>query len=230
MADQFTELLSDYLDGEDLTADARRRLEAHLAGCGECRTTLGELRDVAARAATLEDSPPALDLWPGVAARIGAGPPRRVTPFRAVKTTPRRFSFTLPQIVAASLALMVLSGGTVWLARSGAPGTDFEPVAAQATAAEPGAGLPYASGAETDYEQAVAELQRTFDAGRARLDPETSRVLESNLQTIDRAIDECRRALAADPSNLHLSTHLASAQRSKLTLLRRATALVTAQS
>jgi anti-sigma factor RsiW len=230
MADQFTELLSDYLDDEDLTVDARRRIEAHLAGCGQCRTTLAELREVAARAATLEDSSPAADLWAGVAARIGADPPRRLTPFRAVKTTPRRFSFTLPQLVAASLALMVLSGGTVWLARYGGAGADFEAISAQDAREAPRATLPVVSGADVDYEQAVAELQRAFDAGRRRLDPETTGVLEGNLQTIDRAIDECRRALTADPSNVHLSAHLAAAQRSKLTLLRLAAALVSAES
>jgi hypothetical protein len=55
-------------------------------------------------------------------------------------------------------------------------------------------------------------------------------VLETNLQAIDRAIEQCRAALAADPGSVYLSTHLANAQRRKLTLLRRATALVAAQS
>jgi hypothetical protein len=52
-------------------------------------------------------------------------------------------------------------------------------------------------------------------------------VLEENLAAIDRAIDQSRRALAADPANVYLNTHLASARQQKIALLRRASALAT---
>src|SRR4051794_1362036 len=128
MADPFTELLSDYLDDEDLSSSERTRISAHLEGCAECRATLGELRRVAERARTLEDRPPAGDLWPGIEARIQAAAAPPTLPFRPVRQPTRRISFTIPQLVAAGLALMLLSGGTVWLARMGGPGTDFEPI------------------------------------------------------------------------------------------------------
>jgi hypothetical protein len=230
MADQFTDLLSDYLDDEDLSIDERRRIEAHLAECGECRATLADLRDVAERAATIEDTLPEADLWPGVAARIGANPIGRSSAFIRVRPA-RRISFTVPQLVAASLALMLLSGGTVWLARYGGSSTDFEPISAEAPGNNSARGaLRAARAADVEYDQAVAGLQRTLDAGRARLAPETVRILETNLQAIDRAIEQCRSALDDDPSNVYLNSHLATAQRYKLTLLRRATALVAGQS
>ncbi len=47
--DLFTDRLSDYLDGEELSATERAAIEAHLATCGACRTTLAELEAVAAR-------------------------------------------------------------------------------------------------------------------------------------------------------------------------------------
>ena len=59
---------------------------------------------------------------------------------------------------------------------------------------------------------------------------ETVRVLENNLREIDRAIDQCRAALAADPASVYLNSHLANAQRRKLALLRRAAALVSERS
>lgn len=229
MADQFTDLLSDYFDDEDVPAGLRDRIEAHLGGCAECRATLAEIKAVAQRAAAIEDMRPEADLWPGVAARIGAGPMPRVMPFRSVRAA-RRISFSVPQLVAAGLALMLLSGGTVWLARLGGPGTDFEPMSAQAPGLPESLPLRDVRAANDEWDQVVGELERTLQAGRSRLAPETVQVLEANLQAIDRAIEECRGALAADPSSVYLNTHLASAQRRKLTLLRRAAAMVAAPS
>ena len=45
MNDQWTDRLSEYVDGE-LAAGERTALEAHLATCAECRATLEELRRV----------------------------------------------------------------------------------------------------------------------------------------------------------------------------------------
>src|SRR4051812_21945603 len=112
-SDRYTDRLSDYLDDEDLAAGERREIQAHLATCAGCRTTLAELREVAERAASAGDVPPQVDLWPGIAARLEPRAPAKVTPF-AVARPPRRISFTVPQLVAAGLALMVLSGGSVW--------------------------------------------------------------------------------------------------------------------
>ena len=53
--DRWMDRLSEYLDGE-LTPEERRELEAHLAECASCRTTLEELRARRGEArATLED-------------------------------------------------------------------------------------------------------------------------------------------------------------------------------
>jgi hypothetical protein len=226
MADDFTDRLSDYLDGEDLSPDDRRTIDAHLAGCAECRSTLAELREVAAFGSSLPDWPPARDLWPGVARHI-EGPARsNAVDLRPASAFRRRFSFTLPQLVAAGLALMVLSGGTVWLARQGGSRTDFEPLSAQVAPEAPRGEPRTVSAKGADYDEAVADLQRTIEARRGRLDPETLRVLETNLQSIDRAIAQCREALAADPSSVYLNTHLADAQRRKLSLLRRVSDMI----
>src|SRR5881296_4533989 len=98
MKDQWTDRLSEYLDDE-LAPSERTALEAHLAGCDGCRTTLDELRRVVTNARALDDRPPAADLWPAVAARIGLSARSKQ---RAVV---RRFSFTVPQLAAASVAL-----------------------------------------------------------------------------------------------------------------------------
>ncbi len=221
--DAFTSQLSEYLDDE-LSAAERRIVETHLAECEACRTTLKDLRRVITQAASLKDSAPANDLWPGVDSRIRAGSTSaRISPFR--RAISARLSFTIPQVAAAGLALMVLSGGLVWMARSGDPRADVQPIRAQGQEAEPA--LAPANFADKHFDAAIAELERTLDEGRKSLDPETVRVLELNLAAIDRAIDQCRRALESDPSNVYLNTHLADARQRKLVLLRRATALAT---
>jgi hypothetical protein len=213
--DNWTDRLSEYADGE-LTRDERLAADEHLAGCARCRQVLSELRAVASRARTLSDRPPAADLWPEIAAEIGASRQARIIEMRPGK----RFSFTLPQLVAASLALMVLSGGLVWITRVGGERTDFPAI----TASDEPVVLP-TTFADARYDEAIADLQQTLEAQRARLDPETVRVLEQNLAAIDGAIEQCRRALEADPINLYLTEHLVAAKKRKLALLRRANAL-----
>jgi hypothetical protein len=223
--DRFTDRLSEYADGE-LDAAERAAVDAHLAGCAECRMALDELRAVVARAGALLDQAPPGDLWPGIAAQIAPadGHPR-VSPFRRALSA-RRFSFTLPQLAAAGIALMILSGGLVWMARSGDPRADFDPISAQVEApAEQAPLVRPANLADEQYDEAIADLERTLEAGRRALDPETIRVIEENLAAIDRAIDQSRRALSDDPANVYLNMHLASTRQRKLALLRRASAL-----
>jgi len=221
--DAFTSQLSGYLDDE-LSAAERQSVDAHLADCEACCRTLDELRQVVARASNLRDTAPVSDLWPSIESRIGSeSRPGRVSPFR--RAISARLSFTIPQVAAAGLALTVLSGGLVWMARSGDPRADVPPIRAQVQEDDPA--IARANFADKHYDRAIAELQRTLDEGRQGLDPETVRVLEQNLAAIDRAIEQCRRALDTDPSNVYLNTHLAEARQRKLLLLRRATALST---
>lgn len=220
MTDTWIDRLSEYLDGE-LTDAERAALESHLASCRECMTTLAELREVAARAAALMPRPPADDLWPGIEPRLQPGA-NAVLPFRARPS--RRLSFTLPQLAAAGIALMVVSGGGVWVLQHGGRATSAPPIAAIDRTPEP----RVVSTALIDprYDEAIADLEQALDAGRAQLDPATVKIIEANLAAIDKAIDESQRALSEDPANMYLNTHLADARQRKLALLRRATALV----
>jgi len=215
MTDSWNDRLSEYIDGE-LTPDERAALEAHLATCRHCTETLAELRAVVERAGALRPSAPESDLWPGVAKQIDAPP--GVVPF--LTRSRRRISFTVPQLVAAGLALMVVSGGGVWVLNHGGRATDTPPVEARQTAVLP------ASFTDPHYDEAIADLEQTLQDGRAQLDPQTVRILEMNLDAIDKAIGQCREALAADPANLYLHNHLADARQRKLALLRRAAAMV----
>lgn len=215
MTDPWIDRLSDYIDGE-MSLSERLELEAHLAQCAECSETLVGLRRVVTRARALEDVTPTSDLWPGIAAQIGA-------------RLPRRWSFSLPQLAAASIALVALSSGAGWVLHSGLIASS--PVTAPIPPEPPVPQAPVSVvRAMGSYDQAVADLERVLAEGRGRLDTATVRVLEQNLATIDRAIAQAQLAVAADSANLYLNSHLAATMRRKLELLRQAAALVASQS
>lgn len=228
MRDMWTDRLSEYTDG-DLTAEETAALEKHLSDCLACRNVLAGLREVARATAGLEDREPEIDLWPGILDRIGeahgsqvatdAGVSRLARPAR-----PRRFSFSVPQLLAASIAMMAISGGGAWFVTrtaATAPGDSPAQVAAGSETLDADAAV-LVSSVEQEYRQAITELERDFETRRDRLDPETVRVVEENLQVIDEAIAEARAALARDPANGYLFRHLDQTLTRKVDLLRRA--------
>lgn len=277
--DPWRDRLSEYLDG-DLDAAERAALDQHLAGCGECRATLDELRDLVALARNLEDRPPPRDLWAGIHDRIQAAavegtaerapataeeePALRIVASSAAEAVPRyhdprppaprrqplrRFAFTIPQLAAAGITLILLTAGTIWLLGSeyrregsarlagrDAPGGDAAVVDSPGTIRLAGdiagdlAGGTAAGLAGGQYDAAIADLELALAEGRQYLAPATVEILEENLATIDRAIEEARRALAEDPANIYLANYLADTMMRKLELLRYTNTIVRAQS
>jgi anti-sigma factor RsiW len=258
--DPWADRLSDYLDGE-LTPAERAALETHLAACAACTETLEALRAVVSHARTLEDAPPAEDLWPGIEAQISreiasavapSPEPRGRAPIIGIGRLwwTRRFDVSIPQLAAAAVLLVALSAGAVWIALRGsvpAPAPATAPLrhasrSPDAIAAAPARPLPapasdrpmdatpvVAGPSNPRYDAAIAQLETALAEGRGQLDPRTLRVVEQNLRTIDRALEQARRAVAADPGNLWLRSHLAATMKQKVDLLRTATLLTAAQ-
>ncbi|HXG96006.1 MAG TPA: zf-HC2 domain-containing protein [Gemmatimonadales bacterium] len=206
--------LSEYLDGE-LNSTERASLEAHLATCEQCSATLGELRQVVAQAKSLEDREPAKDLWAGIRAGI--------TPARGAD---RRFTFSVPQLLAASIALVLLSSGGAWLALQSRQST--EPTALGESPQRPRVGQLVTWTGQTDA--AIADLQTALTQNEKRLDTATVRIVRVNLAIIDRAIADARIALQKDPGNAYLNLHLANTMRRKVELLRRVNDMAAARS
>jgi anti-sigma factor RsiW len=255
MHEQWTDQLSDYLDGE-LPGGEHDALVAHLGNCAECTAVLNDLKRVVQQAQTVKARPPHSDLWTGIAARLDHTPSRGESVVaRFVPRQPRRFAFTLPQLSAAAALLVAVSGGAAWklgqarvtpvshdaktdasAPATASPGVDASKAAPSAavvlpavdSAAATDGGRVVAVGlADPQYDAAVADLEKALKDGRGRLDASTVSVVEHNLQIIDLAIDQARQALGADPANSYLNGHLVEARRRKLDLLRRAAALTT---
>ena len=215
MNDLWTNRLSEYIDGE-LDNTEREALEAHLATCGHCYATLADLRQVVTRAKALEDREQARDLWAGIRAGLTTDAP---IPLRRDRLVRRRFSLTVGQLLAACIALVLLSGGGVWLAvkpTSVAVKSTPEPDRPRYS--------PVSWTSQTDL--AVAELEDALTRNESRLDTATVRVVRQSLAVIDRAIADARAALLKDPGNTYLNLHLADTMRRKVELLRRVNALV----
>jgi anti-sigma factor RsiW len=251
MHDPWIERISASIDGLLSEAD-EQALHAHLDECTECRRIAGELRKVVAVAHEAAEVAPARDLWPGIEATIAgtavdpaaqqgrqAGRASAVTPLhghpRRYRMThgPRRLSLSMPQLAAAAVVLMFMTGSAVWLV-SGRP--DTASVAAAGTLIQSAGGEPRSTqtvatrSASPDYTGDLAELERALEQNRARLDPATVEVIERSLEAIDRAIEDARSALAADPGNPYLHRQLDNTMRKKIDVLRRATGAQRARS
>src|SRR6266550_1689954 len=167
-------------------------------------------------------SQPATDLWPDIRARLTTG--RRPV----VNAPARRFSFSIPQLLAASIALVLLSGGGAWMMLHSGRQPDRTALEPPSPAVPP---RQYqAARWKVQSDMAIAELQDALSANESKLDTATVRIVRENLAIIDRAIGQAQHALRRDPNNTYLNVHLANTMRQKIELLRRANALASSES
>jgi hypothetical protein len=216
MDEHLGERLSSYVDG-DLEDEARAAAEVHLTGCAECRAAVQDLRRVVALARALDDRPPAQDLWPAVADRIGAATRSDVV---SLASRRRRFAFSVPQLAAAGVALSLCSA-----ALAGAAVRFLAPATSVAGAPAPATLVRNVADPAAPYDDAIRELEGLLTARRGDLDTSTVRTVEASLHVIDLAIAQARAAVERDPNNVYLNGHLRSTLDRKLNLLRRATML-----
>jgi anti-sigma factor RsiW len=223
MSDRWTDRLSEYVD-EDLAAPERADLEAHLRECHQCVAIVDDLRRIALQARSLPEEPADADLWPAIAARIGAAP-RAIPIHRSESWSKRRISFSMAQLAAACLAVVAIGGSAVWYAATSGRHDAGELIPGSASFAVSGASTGVGTSATS---AAVEELRRVLANGRDELDPATVRALEESLTVIEIAITQARRALDADPKNPYVRAHLDETMRRKVELLHRATMLASA--
>ena len=213
--DTWTDRLSEYVDG-DLDISTMRALEAHLAGCADCRAVAEDLRNISARGRALPLVPPAADLWPGIESRMHQS---GIVPIR-VATRRSGLFVSWPRLAAAGLLLGLVSGGAVYAVTRFQGGPEviatIPPVPATGTTTAP-TELQVGAQVNQSTAKAVSDLQMILAS--EKLDSATVRILTLNLARIDSAIADAERALAADPSNAYVSRHLASTARRKVELL-----------
>jgi anti-sigma factor RsiW len=230
--------MNDLVD-RTMSPDARTRVEAHLAGCAECRSHVAALRALARRADEAPESiMPPDESWQFVRERIlgvqadatgrtGNGAPGVVGQISGIdaRNGPRRRALTTPWLVAAALVLVAGSSAVTALVLRGA-GTPAGATGAALTIVRP-ASLPAdIQTSERRYLETAVALRAALDEERSRLAPETVAIVERSLTVIEGAIGEARDALVRDPANSELRALWSRNHQQKLDLLRRAAALV----
>lgn len=219
--------LQDFREGL-LSPEETEGVRAHLEECAACRGEMEALSSLLSGLGALpREAQPSRDLWPQIEWRIGrAGEPSGGQDSPGLPRMKPRRQVTLQtwQLLAASIALALISGGVVWAALSGGlrEATTAASVPADGSLVQP---VGWESALD-EYHDAVSDLEQVLQLGRDVLDAETVRILEENIQAIDDAINQAQAALAQDPGSKVLGRFLAENLRRKIDLLRRAAAAV----
>jgi hypothetical protein len=203
--------LEAYHDRE-LDASASAAFEAHLAGCSECR------RDLAALVRELR-------LYHDYVAGASREPPPRIWNEIRMRLDERhgsaRWLGWRGAAVAACAAMAVGSLVLIQHARlSEERSVRAIPRAPESRVEQPVPPSAAIQRAERDYVEAIRLVSAGAEARKAALDPATRRVVERNLEIVDRTIDASRRAYRENPNDLDLAEYLLSAYSRKLEVLR----------
>ena len=211
--EQCSEWLGDAVDGT-LDARTQKEVDTHCRGCASCRELLDDLMEIRAAAATLDRHTPSPDLWRAIAAKVGGAGDRR-------KTAPSAW----PQLAAAA-ALVVVLGTAAWFTIRMAPSEKGNGAASELvrTAASE------LQLAEQHYLNAIASLEQLTVNRDNALDPAIGAEIAQSLSSIDRAIDDSRAALKAEPNSFVAQTSLLEALRMKVALLQETVSLMNARS
>jgi hypothetical protein len=209
----------------DLVEDAvdaslRAELDAHLAQCAECRDLVAGLRRIRQTAAMLERHPLPARAWTEIQARLADQ-----ADLGKASTGRWRFGSSSVWLAAAAVLLLAVSAGIWTLGR-----TLTSPVTAPTTATRPVNPVDSVETelqlAATHYEKAIAGLEQIANASDSPLDPTTMATVKENLAVIDRAINESRVALRANPQSQVAQENLFEAFRRKVGLLQDTIALM----
>jgi len=218
MTDRWTDRLSAYLDGELDSVD-RAALEAHLDECEQCNAMLTQLRGVVGWAQAYEGREPTRDVWPEIVGEIRKSPRAVINLDTEREQRAARRRFSVSQLIAAGISLLVVGAASWVLARSTVP--EDRLVAVMDVSAPPeGVTVAAAIHAAQTYGPAIADLERVLLEEESTLDTATVRVLREKLAIIDHAMAEAQEALARDPNSGYLVDHYTGMMKKKLSVLR----------
>jgi len=207
-------LISDYISRE-LDQERIRRLEDHLESCASCRRLMEDLDDIVNAAAELETVSPSSDIWSSI--QKGIGKPRNEAYGAALRNWAAGI-FPMPRPLAVAMSIMLAGLILTGLFYRHAPFLrDTRVLTREESRSE--AVADHLMEAERHYRLAIAELSRSLNGVKGRMDPELERVFSENIAIIDQSILACRNALKQYPGDLDTQLYLLASYRKKIDLL-----------
>lgn len=143
--------------------------------------------------------PPGRDLWPGIARGLDEERGDAVLEFKPRRSA-RAVAPSWPLALAASLAVVGLAGALCWSVLHERPAAELV-----ASSAPPPATartlVDFEPMHNAEYVSARAGLERVFNERLKLLSPGTQARIKADLETIRKANDDIRAALARDPAS-----------------------------
>lgn len=191
----FDAQLSDYLEGQD-----RPAVSAHAAECEFCGVLLADLLLAHSACAELAEEEPPARVWANVRATLVAEglvhPPRQRRPWMGWLLRP------VPAAALTALVLFSVFTTRKWVHHNKPLVKDVaEAIVGPAVVAN------------------VSQMEVTFRAQSARLNPTIERAYEEDLASLDGEIKECQDTLARQPDDNLSREYLASAYTEKARVL-----------
>lgn len=197
------------------------QVEAHLAVCDRCRALVGDLHRILAQARSLPRLQPPPMAWHGIRVALGADHVPSTPPAPSRRERPswqwRGLAVAAMLFLAVATSLYFV-GGSRWRV-SQLTGSSTASSNAAADADPLGTVEEELAQAAAHYEKAITGLERVANAADTPLDAETMATVRTNLAVVDKAIEDSRRALRAQPTSEVAQTSLLDAFRRKVTLL-----------
>jgi len=145
----------------------------------------------------------------------------------AAATTIAQQPQAAPAAVAPETVVVPMPAPSNVTVASTSPASGSTPVRTVAATAAPAptAAMQATNRLVADYDREIRKLRVLIDQRRNQIDPVTVAVIEKNLQVIDAAIAECKKAIARDPASRFLIESLNQSLQAKVELMRTAALL-----
>jgi len=207
---EFRANLENYWESEGTS-----RLRAHVKGCSACGALLGDLELIPSAAGSLPLEAPSPRVWSNIRASLASeGFFRERESFWKRWLVPARLSTSAVPVGALVLlivfAIFLLSPGDLF--RKAAP---TSAPTAVATALVP----PHLTAVEANLVQTVQQMEASYRAREASLDPVAKRTFGRGLGSLDSSIHECLVSLHEQPHNALARQYLMQAYTEKADVL-----------
>jgi hypothetical protein len=179
--------------------------ESHLQSCFACQKLLEQDARLLADAKSLRQPIVAPLLWAKIENSLRAEKQRHQYFWR---DTLREQRHTILRLAAVLVLVAGVGSYFLFKPESGAPNLLT------------GSALKQVENKESEYEAAIAELERVAQPQLAKMDMELMLLYRDRLETIEAQIERCKEALATNPANVHIRRYLLAALQDKKETLR----------